>query len=66
MSEEIHATEPTDRSIPAVKITKAAPTEIMPMMETCLKIEVKVPKEKKFEDAMEKIKIRNSKIKTIP
>lgn len=66
VKDEIQAIEPTDKSIPAVNITKAAPTEIIPVIETCLKIVVTVPKEKKLDDAKEKIKINIKRIKTIP
>ena len=66
VSDEIQATEPTDRSIPAVKITKPAPTEIMPIIDTCLKMVVIVPNDKKLEEAIEKIAISKNKIRTMP
>jgi len=44
------AIEPTDRSIPPVRITNVMPTDIIPVMETCFKIVITVLTDKKFED----------------
>ena len=66
VSDDIQAIDPTDRSMPEVRITKPAPTDMIPMIDTWRKMVVRVEKEKKLDEAIENMAISKAKIRIMP